>query len=63
MAAKDTAPANPGRRRLLRAAPLAGAGLAIGAEPADGAESPVDPRQPAYRETEHVRAYYQRARG
>lgn len=63
MAGKDKAPANPNRRRLLKAAPLAGAGLAVGTLPAVADEAPQDPRKVHYRETGHVKAYYARARG
>ena len=55
------------RRRLLTGGALtvaASAALISGrghAEVADAA-SPADPRQPAYRVTEHIAAYYRRAR-
>lgn len=64
---KTGAPADPDRRRLLAGAPVAGAAaLAAGTGGAlvEGREEePADPREPVYRETDHVRAYYARARG
>ena len=69
MAGRDDSnhvPADPARRRLLKAAPLAGA-AALASGPAEaGAEEhgdPADPRDTVYRVTDHVRAYYARARG
>lgn len=59
-------PADPARRRLLKAAPLAGAAALASRPDQAGAEShgnPDDPRDTVYRETDHVRTYYARARG
>ena len=56
------------RRRLLTGGALtvaASASLIAGrgrAAPAEEA-APSDPRQPTYRMTEHIAAYYRRARG
>lgn len=58
-------PADPARRRLLSAAPLAGAAaLAAGRAGADEPDpAPADPRSVGYRVTDHIAAYYRRARG
>ena len=59
-------PADPARRRLLSATPLVGAAALVGTgrEAEAGVEGdPADPRDTVYRMTEHVRAYYARARG
>lgn len=59
-------PSDPDRRRLLKAAPLVGA-AAVASGPAaadaEGQGDPHDPRDTVYRVTDHVRAYYTRARG
>lgn len=60
---------DPARRALLSGGSLtlaaaAAATVASPASPATGEDAEgADPRQPAYRETDHVRAYYARARG
>ena len=62
----STEPADPARRRLLSATPLAGAAAVVGTggQAEAGVEGdPTDPRDTVYRMTEHVRAYYARARG
>ncbi len=59
-------PADPARRSLLKAAPFAGAAALMSDPDPAGAESqgdPDDPRDTVYRVTDHVRAYYARARG
>ena len=59
-------PADPARRRLLTATPLVGAAALVGTsgEAEAGTQGdPTDPRDTVYRMTEHVRAYYDRARG
>ena len=63
---RSKGPADPARRRLLKAAPLAGA-AALASRPdlaeAESHGDPDNPRDTVYRETDHVRAYYARARG
>ncbi|HUF57143.1 MAG TPA: hypothetical protein VMM55_11360 [Thermohalobaculum sp.] len=63
---KSRGPADPARRRLLTAAPLAGA-AALASRPAlageEGQGDAENPRDTVYRVTDHVRAYYARARG
>ena len=62
----NRAPADPARRRLLATAPLAGAAVLASRPDAAEAEShgdPDDPRDTVYSVTDHVRVYYERARG
>ena len=63
---KDENGVDPIRRRLLAGAPLAGAAALAGGRAAAGEpdeDDRADPRRTVYRETDHVKAYYARARG